>query len=179
MKVIHFDECYTTSVGMATAQIKPNTVCGQFLNIKPNINIKKLIQQYNIKPQKHKSLYNHQDCYELGTLIPYEEYLLLAFAKLDEKGLGYFQSKDEYCKCLEKLWKEINKYYANHDVYVPVLGAGLTRINKGTEDALTKKEALNIMILSYKLSSYKLKDPYKLHIVCNYDNELFIDQLIC
>ena len=32
----------------------------------------------------------------------------MSFAKLDKDGLGYFESIEEYCKCLNKLWKEID-----------------------------------------------------------------------
>ena len=51
----------------------------------------------------------------------------MAFAKLDEDGRGYFFSWDEYLHYLSILWNEIDKYFGQKDVRIPILGSGITR----------------------------------------------------
>ncbi|MBR6798939.1 MAG: hypothetical protein IKM63_02600, partial [Firmicutes bacterium] len=102
---------------------------------------------------------------ESGSIILYGEDLLLAFAKLDEDGLGRL-TREEYLSCLTLLWKEMDKYYEQKDVCIPILGSGLTRMNGGEGPTISQQELLNMMIWSYKLSEHKLKAPYKLRIIC-------------
>lgn len=161
-KVIPFDECFTTSVGSAPHQIKPTSICGQYLTKHPINNIQPLIDATDLKPLRSRSKYNGQIRYESGTLIPNGDYLLMAFTKLDEKGLGRM-SRDEYLACLSMLWQEISKYYGQTDVCVPILGSGITRLD---DISLTQQDLLDMMIASYKLSAHKIKAPLKLHIVC-------------
>lgn len=162
-KVINFDECFTTSVGNLPANIKPNSICGQYLQKNPMIDVQSLINKIQLKPTKGKSKYQNKVRYESGKLVPNGDDLLLAFAKLDEDGLGRFFSLDEFLDCLSRLWKEIDKYYGQKDVCLPILGAGITRMNGAS---LTQQELLDIIIASYKLSPHKIKSPYKLRIVC-------------
>ena len=42
-KIISFDECYTTQVGSAPADINPRSICGQYLSLHPELDIQKLI----------------------------------------------------------------------------------------------------------------------------------------
>ncbi len=161
-KVIPFDECFTTSVGSAPHQIKPTSVCGQYLAKYPIDNIQTLINAAHLKPERSRSKYNGQIRYESGTLIPNGDYLLMAFTKLDAAGLGRM-SRDEYLACLSMLWQEISKHYGQTDVCVPILGSGITRLD---DISLTQQDLLDIMIASYKLSAHKIKAPLNLHIVC-------------
>lgn len=95
---------------------------------------------------------------EYGCLVCF---VLMAFARLKEDGLGVFASCEEYLHSLDILWRELNKYYNQQDIYIPVLGSGLTRIGDTTP---TQQELVDMMICSYKLGSYKIKS--KLQIVC-------------
>ena len=79
--VIDFDECFSTRVGEAPFEIKPNSVCGQYLQKYPIGNIQSLIDSANIKPAHGGSLYNHQKKYTPGTIVPHNEFLLMAFSK--------------------------------------------------------------------------------------------------
>ena len=163
-RVITFDECFSTDIGEKPHEINPTSICGQYIknnNIKNEL-IYKLIEQFDIKAAKKKSLFQSKIRYESGTLVPNGEDLLLAFAKLDKDGLGYM-SYDEFIDCLRLLWKEINKYYGGNDVYIPILGSGVTRMGN---ESLTQQKLLDIIIKSYSLSQYKLKLPCKLHIIC-------------
>ena len=159
--VINFDECFTTKVGDAPAEIKKNSVCGQYLEMKPIDNIEELIKQAGIKPDMERSRYNNQIKYASGTLIPRENDLLMAFAKLDEKGLGHL-TYEEYLKCLNVLWEQLDLYHGTDDIYLPILGSRITRMDR----VLSQQQLLDIMIGSYKLSPKKLNAPNILHIVC-------------
>ncbi len=173
-KVINFDECFTTTVGEAPADVKPSSICGQYLVNNPIKDMKSLIDNANLKPARSKSKYQDKNRYDSGKVVPNGEYLLMAFAKLDEKGLGSFFTLDEFLECLSTLWREINTYYAQRDVCIPILGSGLTRIKNSS---LTQQELLDIMIESYKLSPYKIKLPNKLHIVCKKNSDFSLNKI--
>ncbi|EHR9038944.1 macro domain-containing protein [Clostridium perfringens] len=176
-KVINFDECFTTVVGEKTSEIKPSSICGQYLINNPIKDIKSLINKANVKPAKSKSKYKNKDRYDSGKLVPNGDYLLMAFAKLDKNGAGRFFSRDEFLECLSLLWKEIDKYYAQKDVCIPILGSGITRMDGESSGILTQQELLDIIIYSYKLSSCKVKPPYKLHIVCKKDENFSLNKI--
>ena len=160
-KVIPFDECFTTSVGDSPSNINPDSICGQYLEENPIQDMQILIDNAQLKPAKSKSKYQNKERYDSGKLVPNGDYLLMAFAKLDKDGLGEL-SRDEFLNCLSTLWKEINKYYGQKDVCIPILGSGVTR---GEIASLTQQELLDIIIGSYKLSAHKIKLPRKLRIV--------------
>lgn len=161
-KVIPFDECFTTRVGNPPEGINPISVCGQYLEKYPIDDMQKLIDKTNLKPVRSKSAFKNQNRYKSGSLIPCEDYLLMAFAKLDEHGAA-IMSHDEFLECLFKLWKEIEIHYGQNDICIPVLGSGVTRMR---DSSLTQQELLNIIIASYKITSHKIKYPYKLKIIC-------------
>ena len=98
----------------------------------------------------------------------------MAFAQLDEEGKGKFFSHEEFLNCLSVLWKEIDKYYGQKDVCIPVLGSGITRMN---DSSLTQQELLDIIIESYKLSSHKIKSPCKLRIICKKRKDFSLDRI--
>lgn len=161
-KVISFDECFTTEIGEEPHQIKPNSICGQYLARYPISDINNLITKSKIIPNRKKSKYNNQLCYPSGTIIPRDEFLLAAFVKLDEFGTGHL-SRDEYIDSLSVLWHEINKHSSHQSVCIPILGSGITRIG---DSEITQQELLDIIIASYKMCSCKLKLSHKLIIVC-------------
>ena len=172
-KVIPFDECFTTEVGQAPAQVKPTSICGQYLAQYPIDNIQAIIDKTQVKPCKGKSKYKSKDKYESGCLVPHGDYLLMAFTKLDEDGLGRM-TRDEYLECLSLLWREINKHYGQTDVCIPVLGSGITRLG---DNELTQQELLDMIIGSYKLSAHKVKAPAQLHIVCKKRDDFSINKI--
>lgn len=165
-KVINFDECFTTTVGKRIADINPTSLCGQYIKLNPSLNVEDLLRTSQISPAQTKSKYKNQTRYESGTIVPNGDELLMAFAKLDEVGKGCFFSRDEYIKCLDLLWKELQNYNGQNDVCIPVLGAGATLFDDGSGASISQQDLLNIMILSYKLTSYKIKKPQKLRIIC-------------
>ena len=175
-RVISFDECFSTKVGNNPAEIKPTSICGQYLIAHPNLNIHSLILNSQLKSLNSKSKYNNNERYESGRIVPNGDDLLLAFAKLDKNGLGRL-TRDEYLKCLSVLWEEIDKHYGQKDVCIPILGAGVTRFAGGSGASIPQQELLDMMIWSYKLSSHKIKSPYKLRIICRRSEDFSLDKI--
>lgn len=173
-KVITFDECFTTKVGDSPSDVKPTSICGQYLEENPIQDMQNLIDNAQLKPMKSKSKYRSKVRYESGIILPNGEYLLMAFAKLDKDGLGRFFSYDEFLECLSLFWKEIDKYYGQNDVCISILGSGLTRIG---DTSFTKQELLDIIIGSYKLSRHKIKFPNKLRIVCKKSEDFSLNKI--
>lgn len=161
-KVINFDECYTTDLGDAPHQIKRTSLCGQFLEKYPNIDINSLIAHSGKTPKRKHSKFNNKECYESGSIIPNGNFLLMAFGKLNTDGRAVM-SREEFLESLSVLWKEIDKYYAQSDILIPVLGSGITRFEG---EMLTQQQLVDIIIASYQISPYKIKKPNTLHIVC-------------
>lgn len=174
-KVISFDECFTTHVGEYPSDVKPTSICGQYLEAYPiqDIEMQKLIDAAQLKPLNTNSKYKNKVRYESGKLVPRGEYLLMAFAKLDEIGKGEL-TRDELLDGLSVLWEEIDTYYAQKDICIPILGSGITRI-KG--ESLTQQQLLDIIIASYRLSSHKIKSPYKLRIVCKKHDDFSLNKI--
>lgn len=162
-RVINFDECFTTTIGDSPSDIKSTSICGQYILKNPDIDIDTLIANANLKPAKTNSKFQNKVRYNSGKLVPNGDDLLMAFVRLDRNGKGMFFSYQEFLDCLSTLWEEIDKYYAQKDVCIPILGAGLTRING---QSLNQQELLDIIIMSYKMNIYKIKKPYKLRIIC-------------
>ncbi len=173
-KIINFDECYTTTVGSAPWQIKKDSICGQFLLENPIHNMKQMLDEAGILPLRGKSKFKGNEKYDLGTLLPRGDFLLMAFAPLDKDGKGNFSSRDSYIACLSKLWEEIYKYHDQKDVYVPILGSGITNFE---DKSLTQQELLDIMIFSYRMSSKKIKPPYRLHIICKQTPDFSLNKI--
>ena len=176
-RVINFDECFTTQVGNKTADINPESICGQYLTEHPDLDIQKLIDETNIMPARGKSKYQQRTRYASGTIVPNGDDLLMAFVKLDEKGKGRFFSRDEYIQCLELLWKEFENHYSEKDVCVPILGAGTTSFDGGSGASISQQDLLDMMIWSYKLNSHKIKSPHKLRIVCRRNKGFSINKI--
>lgn len=172
-KVIAFDECFTTRVGDNPSDVNSDSVCGQFLQRHPIENIQSLIDNINLKPAKGKSKFQGKTKYESGRLVPFEDYLLLSFAKLNSNGSGEL-TRDEFLECLSTLWREIEMYYGQKDVALPILGSGVTRMG---DDSLTQQKLLDIIIASYKLSSHKIKKPYQLRIVCKKSDDFSLNKV--
>ena len=161
IKVIHFDECFTTTVGTRPQDVKPDSVCGQYLTAHPIEDIQSLIQTSNVR-SLGVSQYNNLHKYEPGTLVPKEDFLLMAFAKLDKKGIAKM-TYAQYMDCLGKLWQQIDLYHGTDDVYIPILGSKIVRF---VDKDLNQQELLDVIIASYRLSPHKMKKPFTLHIVC-------------
>lgn len=170
-KIICFDECFSTNVGSKPEDIKPESICGQYLLLNQNLNIQKLISDTGVQ-STGESKYKGKASYTPGTIVPNGDSLLMAFAKLDEKGRGNL-TYEEYLDCLNVLWEQIDCCHGTDDVYIPILGSGITRLGKD----LSQQELLDIMIASYSLSPYKMKKSQVLHIVCKRQDGFSLDDV--
>ena len=174
-KVISFDECFTTSVGINPADVNADSICGQFLQQHPlsTQEMQHLIDDAHLKPTRSKSKFQSKTRYDSGKLVPYNDFLLMSFAKLDENGSGGM-THDEFLDCLSILWKEIDKYYGQKNVCISILGSGVTRMG---DESLTQQKLLDIIVGSYKLSSHKIKPPYQLYIVCRKSEDFSLNKI--
>lgn len=176
-KLIHFDECFTSHVGNAPEDIKPTSLCGQFLLNNPNLNIGQLIRESGLRPANERSRFQNQTCYKSGSIIQHDDYLLMAFAPLNLDGLAHFLSVKDYLDCLFYMWEKIDKYSRQCDVCIPVLGSGLTRVGTGTGYSYTEQDYVNMIIWSYMLSPYKIKKPNQLRIICRKSDDFSLDKI--
>lgn len=173
-RVIPFDECFTTTIGNAPHEIKATSICGQYLMNNTNLNVQELIANARLEPDEDKSKYNDQIKYRSGSLVPNGDDLLLAFAKLDGNGRGYFPTREAYLNSLTVMWSEIHKYYRQKDVCIPVLGGGITSIGETTP---TQQELVDLIIESYRLFSQKIQNPQKLRIVCRRKDDISLSRI--
>ncbi|MFT4073655.1 MAG: DUF6430 domain-containing protein [Dysgonamonadaceae bacterium] len=104
--------------------------------------------------------------YKLSSIIVYEEYLLTAFSKFDDKNRAYL-TMPEYVEFLINFWDRVNRIYAQKNVSVPIFGSGITRIKEHKN--ITDEDLLKIMLWTFKLSEYRFKYPAKLTIIIHKD----------
>ena len=91
--------------------------------------------------------------YPLGSIYKDDDYLLLAFSKFDKDNRAYLD-KSNFLECLLNMWNEIDICYSTYDVYIPLLGSGITRF-QGIN--LTEQELLELLLISLRLSNIKFK----------------------
>lgn len=172
-KIINFDELYTTCIGEGPADIKADTICGQFLSAHQGVDFGTYINSYGATKSRKHSEYQNQECYKSGSIIPWDDYLLLAFTKLDKAGIGRMSCED-FLNCLNLMWHELDNHHGSKSVAMPILGSGITRFQ---DSSLKQQQLLDMIIASYKLSPYKLRNPYVLHIVCRRDENFSLNKI--
>lgn len=104
--------------------------------------------------------------YKLGTIHVEGDYYLLAFAHVDKDNKAYLYVKD-YVVCLLNMWDEIDIFYANQTVAIPLLGSGITRFEKC--ENITEQELLDVLLWTFKTSKLKFKHGACLKIVLSPD----------
>lgn len=101
--------------------------------------------------------------YKIGEIHKYNnEFFALSFTKFNKKNEANLYS-NEYSCCLLKMWRQLNTYYAQSIINVPLLGDGITRILDNT--SITKQELLEIMLETLKISKMTFKEPSEINIV--------------
>jgi len=90
--------------------------------------------------------------YPLGRLIPYSEFLMLAFSHFDENETAYI-GVGEYEQLLIRMWVEMRRVYAAKRINLPLIGGGVTTINGLPEKNYT--ELLKCMLCTLRSSKFQ------------------------
>ena len=142
-KVIPFNEHFDTTVDDNI--IAHTTLNGIFLDSHcKKEEVEKLIQENS----SHRGNRN----YPLGTIIPYQDFMMLAFSHFDENNNAYIDIT-EYESCLLKMWSSIRNVYAGKPVVLPLIGSGITDIHDVGEKNNT--DLLKCILCSLKSSKFQ------------------------
>ena len=91
--------------------------------------------------------------YKLGSICPVDDYFLLALTHFDEDNRAYLTIED-YISCLMHMWNELDVYYAQQPIYMPLLGGGITRFNGANVEL---QDLLKYIIITFKASRVTFK----------------------
>ncbi len=160
LKVIAFNECFDTQVDdiiISRSSLNGKYIeehCKDLENLKKEISTNKHLKECLVskKDQTH--------WYRLGTILPYENYLLLAFSKFTKDNRAVLTSQ-ELCSCLVNFWEELDICYNGRNVFLPLLGSGITRFEK----PLTEQELLEFILLTFKISNLQFSHDCGITIV--------------
>lgn len=171
-KVIAFNEYYDTQVDDII--ISKRTLNGIFIN--------KLFFDGTEDLDKHIDNYQFDDDeiigedsarksgkkikYNIGTICLYDDYILTAFSKFDQKNKASI-TMPEYLEFLIRFWDNVNRVYSQRNVSVPIFGSGITRIKEHKN--IGDEELLKIMLWTFRISEMRFKYPAKLTIVIHED----------
>lgn len=100
--------------------------------------------------------------YSIGTICVYNDYLLTAFSKFDEKDRAWLTMPD-YLGFLINFWDSVNRVYSQKSVSVPIFGSGITRIKEHKN--ISDEDLLKIMLWTFRISEMRFKYPAKLTVV--------------
>lgn len=103
----------------------------------------------------------NQTKYNVGTIIPFNDYLLLAYSKFDSENKASLKG-ESFSKCYTSLWKEIDVFRAAESICMPVLGAGgIVRFDQN----YTVQQLLEMILWSFRISGINLAREATLTIV--------------
>jgi hypothetical protein len=155
-KVIPFNEYFDTTVNEII--ITKNSLNGTFINdyVENKDELKNIIANETDDDTEYKrTKKNGKDRFQLGRIIRYKDYLLLAFSHFDNNQ-AHLTQKD-YEHCLRVMWKEISRTYSNTPVFIPLLGSGITRFEEGHQPKNT--DLLKCMLCTLRTSNTNIKQP--------------------
>lgn len=169
-KVIPFNEYFDTITKKESHIIEPSSLHGIYLDKfynteKSREELHTRIDEYLIDENKsinstRKNGYITK--YELGTIYPNGDYLLLAFTKFDQDNRAHTTYKD-LTSCYIRMWNNIDIIRGNDKVYLPLIGgSGLTRFDDGQ---LSNQDILITLLDTFKISRVKFKEPANVNIV--------------
>ncbi len=167
-KVIAFNEYFDTEVDDKI--ISKASLNGVFINKFFKNNVAELDNFFDINLKNEDILSNNvirkhggkTKRIKLGTIVPYNDFLLTAFSKFDENDIAIL-SMSEYIEFLINFWDRVNRVYAQKCVSVPIFGSGITRIREHKN--IGEEELIKIMLWTFRLSEMKFKYPAELTIM--------------
>lgn len=135
---IPFNEFFDTHVGDGV--VEKSSLHGLFINkyygdrVKElDSRIRKLLPDEFLDECKRRVDGCPKKRYELGTCVDIREgentYVLFALSHFDKDDKANI-SRSEYAQVIEKLMEHLSKIVGNKPVYMPLIGAGLARINR-------------------------------------------------
>lgn len=92
----------------------------------------------------------------LGSIISYEDYLLLAFSTLNERNEAHI-SRGDYEKCLYNMWASIRTKYNGRPVNIPLVGGGITTFDSAISKDPT--DLLKCILCTFRASGVQLNQP--------------------
>nr|WP_319515786.1 macro domain-containing protein [uncultured Cohaesibacter sp.] len=168
LKAIAFNEYFDTEVD--NILIAENSLNGIFIKNHLRVSVEELdshIEKHpfdcdekleeNIDRKRGK-----KQKYKIGTICLFDEYLLTALSKFDDKNRAYL-TMPEYLEFLINFWDSVNKIYAQKSVSTTIFGSGITRI-KGHKN-ISDEDLLKIMLWTFRISEMRFKYPAKLSII--------------
>lgn len=102
----------------------------------------------SLRPQSR----NGKTIFPLGRLIAYKDFLMLAFSHFDENETAYI-GIGEYEQLLIRMWGELRRVYAAKQVFLPLIGGGVTTINGLQEKNYT--DLLKCMLCTFRSSKFQ------------------------
>ena len=97
--------------------------------------------------------------FPLGRIIPYQDYLLLALTHFDDENKAYL-SQNDYEACLRTMWQEISRVYAKRSISIPLMGAGITRLEGVYEKS--EERLLRCILCTLKTSNAQIYEPIQI-----------------
>ncbi|MGN1263499.1 MAG: macro domain-containing protein [Prevotella sp.] len=174
LKLIPFNEYFDTQVDDIT--IAYNSLNGKFIEeyVKDINQLRNtILNTPEVSGFQPKNI-NGKKQYPLGHIIKFGEYLLLAFSHFDENKTANLSHTD-YEKCLIKMWKEIDRVYANTPIFIPLLGSGITRFTDTPhKDNFSLAKCL---LCTLKMSGVHLKQPITICLTKDTMDEINIYEL--
>ena len=189
--VINVNTTFDVMVDEDTVNIKkplvsPTTLHGQLIthltkrgitreklseDIKRNLTKVQQLQPVRTIDQNIK-LRGELNCYEKGTIAAYNYgntiFYLLAFSEFDENNNAQ-NSKDEMVRTVTKLVEFYNQNGQGYDMYVPLMGAGMSRTG------ITKADSLKILRSIFDIYNDKLQGNVHILVYEKDRDEVAID----
>lgn len=168
LRVIAFNEYFDTLVDDRI--ISKQSLNGVFIKEYLDVNVATFDEQISKYPFDEANVISRsverapgkRIQYKIGTIYPYKDYLITAFAKFDRNNKATL-TMPEYLEFLITFWDNVNAVYSQRDVSTPIFGSGITRID-GHKD-ISDEDLLKIMLWTFRISEMRFKYPAKLSIV--------------
>jgi hypothetical protein len=168
LKAIAFNEYYDTQVDNIIVAEK--SLHGQYIKKYFADNVSDLDSIIDSSPNLQEAMVSEnvdrpvgkKRRYRLGTVVPVEGHLLIAFSRFDQENKAFLEMAD-YISCLLNFWNEVYRVYGQRTVALTVLGSGITRFNP--KGHIADQELLELILWTFKVSRITIKHPARIKIV--------------
>lgn len=165
LKTITFNEFFDTQVDDII--ISSKTINGIFLNNQKESmpKIEEVIdcdENENIIDVESNKKQGKKKRYKLGSTKKYEDYLLVAFSKFNDKNMAYLNLED-YFACLMKYWSEVNRLYNGNNVVLPLIGSGVTRFQNSIN--IKPQDLIEIILNCFKYSNLPFSHDFIITLI--------------